>query len=203
LGVVAPYELIVLAVTGHTTFAVQRESVSSVLTLALVDFALVGPLISALYIHAVRAIGNGEEPSLSQVVARGVGALPTVAAAQIVATLGIGIGFVALIVPGVILLIRWAVVAQAAAIENDNWVEALRRSGQLTAGSYLHVLALLLVTGLIAIGLRNIGLSIVGSHSSAGDVTLGIAVETVARSFVALCSAVLFFDLMARRVLRT
>jgi len=197
--VVAPYELIVLAVTGRSPFATQTGSVSAVLTIALIDFVVVGPLISALYIHAVRAIGDGQEPQPGQVVLRGLRVLPTVAAAQIVATLAIAAGFVALVVPGIFLLIRLAVVAQAAAIENENWIEALRRSWQLTAGSALHVVGLLLLTGVIAVLLRNIGLSIVGSHSSAGAVAAGIVVETLARSFVALCTAVLFFDLLARR----
>jgi hypothetical protein len=199
LGVVAPYELIVLAVTGKTPFGVQRGTLSSVLTLALIDFGIVGPLISALYIHAVRSIAELRRPTFAAVTSRGLRVLPTVAAAQIVATLGIALGLLALVLPGVILLLRWAVVAQAAAIENENWIEALRRSAQLTSGNYLHVLGLLLLTGLIALALRDGGLAVAGSHAQARYVALGIAVETVARSFVALSTAVLFFDLMARR----
>jgi hypothetical protein len=81
LGVVTPYELIVLAATGQTPFGAQRGSVSSALTLALIDFVVVGPLISALYIHAVRRIAVGERPAFDAVIARGVRVLPTVAAA--------------------------------------------------------------------------------------------------------------------------
>jgi hypothetical protein len=45
-----------------------------------------------------------------------------------------------LVIPGVILMIRCAVVAQAAAVERVDWLGALRRSGQLVSGNYLHVL---------------------------------------------------------------
>jgi hypothetical protein len=195
---VAPYELVVLAAIGHSPFAAQMGNVSAALILTLIDFVVVGPLISALYIHAVRAVADRQRPEPRQVVLRGLRVLPNVAAAQIVATIGIAIGFLALVIPGVLLLIRWAVVAQAAAIENENWIEALRRSGQLTAHNYLHVLGVLLLTGLIAVGLRNLGLAVLGSRTNASAVAVGIVVETVARSFVALCTAVLFFDLLAR-----
>ncbi len=195
---VGPYELIVLAATGRSPFGVQR-SVSSVVVLSVTDFVVVGPLISALYIHAVRTIGEGQPLRTSAVVLRGLQVLPTVAAAQIIATIGIVLGLLAFVIPGVILLIRWAVVAQAAAIENENWIEALKRSGELTAGNYLHVLGLLLITGLIAAVIGNIGLAIAGTRATVGAIAFGIVVETVARSFVALTAAVLFFDLLARR----
>ena len=100
LGVVAPYELIVLAVTGATPFGQGSESVSAFLILALVDSAIVGPLISALYVHAVRRIGSGERPTVGQVALQGVRVLPTVAAAEIIASLGIAAGFIALVIPG-------------------------------------------------------------------------------------------------------
>lgn len=201
LGVVAPYELIVLAVTGNSPFG-NTTSVSTAIVLSLIDNLVVGGLISSLYVHALRTLGEGRRPELAAITLQGLRVLPTVIAAQIIATIGIAAGIVAFIIPGVILAIRWAVVAQAAAIENENWVEALRRSGQLTAHHYLHVLGLLLISGLIVVVLTNAGVAVAGAHATAGAVVLGIVVETIARSFVALTSAVLFFDLLARRELR-
>ena len=198
LGVVAPYELIVLAVTGATPFGQGSESVSAFLILALVDAAIVGPLISALYVHAVRRIGAGERPTLGQVALQGLRVLPTVAAAEIIASLGIGAGFIALVIPGVFLLVRWGVVAQVAAIDDDNWVEALKRRWKLTSGNALHVFGLLLLTALLVAVLRGVGLSATGKHIDVLTVIVGIVIDTIARSFVALSTAVLFFDLVAR-----
>jgi len=197
LGVVVPYELIVLAATGRNPFD-THASVETLILLALLDSLLVGGLISALYVHALRMIGEGGRARIGPVVARGFQALPTVVAAQIIATLGIGVGLV-LIIPGIVLAIRWAVVAQAAAIDNDNWVEAIRRSGELTAGNYLHVLGLLFVSGVIALTLTNVAIALVGTHKTVGAIAVGIVVETLARSFVSLTASILFFDLLARR----
>ena len=96
------------------------------------------------------------------------------------------------------LLVRWAVVAQVAAIDDDNWVEALKRSWKLTSGNALHVFGLLLLTGLLVAVLRGVGLSATGKHIDVLTVIVGIVIDTIARSFVALSTAVLFFDLVAR-----
>jgi hypothetical protein len=48
--------------------------------------------------------------------------------------------------------------------------------------------------------LRDAGVAVAGTHAQVQYVVLAIVVETIARSFVALCAAVLFFDLTARRV---
>jgi TRAP-type C4-dicarboxylate transport system permease large subunit len=122
-----------------------------------------------------------------------------VAAAEIMASIGIALGFVALIVPGIVLSLRWAVVAQAAALEDNGWLTSLRSSRRLTATHYEHVFTLLLLTSILSfavlLGARTIPL---GSTSSAASVTVGIAVETLIASFTALTLALLYFDLRAR-----
>lgn len=197
---VAPYELIVLAVTGRNPFGTQ--SASTTVVLALIELAVVGPMISALSIHAVRMIAEDERPRVGDVVMRGLRVLPTVAAAEIIAAIGIGVGFLAFVIPGVILWIRWAVVAQVAAIENENWIEALKRSTELTAGNGLHVLGVLLAVVLISALLTNVAVAVAGAHTTAGGMAFGIALATIARSFLAVALAVLFFDLLARRGMR-
>ncbi len=194
---VVPYELIVLALTGKSPFG-THSSVQTALILTLIESLVVGGLISALYVHALKMIADGGAPAIGEVAVRGLRVLPTVIAAQIIATIGIGLGLL-LIIPGVILAIRWAVVAQAAAVESENWVEALKRSAELTAGNYLHVLGVLLIVGLMAVLLTDAALLIVGTHKTVTAITVGIVVETLARSFVALSTAVLFFDLLARK----
>jgi hypothetical protein len=61
--------------------------------------------------------------------------LPVVAAAEIVANVGIVAGTYALAIPGIILSVRWSVVAQTAAVEHEGWLPALRRSWRLTSQS--------------------------------------------------------------------
>jgi hypothetical protein len=92
-------------------------------------------------------------------------------------------------------------VAQAAAVEDVVWLTALRRSAELTRERYPHVFALSLSTGLVAVaaifGARELPL---GSSSGLASVAVGIAVNSVTASFVALTLALLYFDLRARSV---
>ncbi|HEX7609945.1 MAG TPA: hypothetical protein VF380_04650 [Solirubrobacteraceae bacterium] len=200
LGVIAPYELIVLAATGAGPLAsTAHQNVGVTYLVLLIRTALVGPLISALHMHAVLLIGERATPRLGQVALRGLRVLPVVAAAAIIAALGIGLGFLALIVPGVILLLRWVVVAQVAAVENEGWQPALARSRELTRGHYRHIAALIVVTGLLAVGVEG-GVRVIplGATSGVASVALGIAARTVTASFSALTLALLYFDLRAR-----
>ena len=199
LMVVAPYELAVLAITHVPPLGTRHESPGTALTLGLLDVALVGPMVSALYVIAVMTVGESQQPRLLLVARRGLTALPVVAAAQIVAALGIAAGLFAFILPGIVLAVRWAVVAQTAAVERTDWMGALRRSLELTRGNSLHVFAVIFLAAGVDLALAAGGAAVTGGAKRARDVVLGIAVVTVARSFAALTTAVLYFDLVARR----
>jgi hypothetical protein len=174
-AVIVPFELIVLAVTGYGPLRSSHENAGVSWLLLLIRSSLITPLVTVL---------------------------PVVAAAEIVSSIGIFLGTIALLVPGILLSVRWAVVAQAAALEGGGWVDALRSSRSLTTGHGWHVFRLLLVTGVlnaaVLYGARAIAL---GSSSGAGSVAVGTAVETLVASFSALTLALLYFDLQARRAL--
>jgi hypothetical protein len=197
LIVVAPYELIVLAITNTSTLSTKTTTTTQ-LVLTLVDLALIGPLIAAFIVHAVRMSAQGERPTFVGVLRRGLVVLPVVAAAQIIAGIGIFLGLLAFVIPGVILTVRWAVVAQAAAIERTDWPGALRRSLQLTRGQFLHSLAVVAVMGVIeAVLLYAAGAAASGAGRLV-QVIVVIAIVTISRSFSEVGIAVLYFDLVAR-----
>jgi hypothetical protein len=199
-GVVVPYEAIVLAATGTGPFAQSSLSFGVGFLLTLTEWVLIGPLISALHVHAVGETRDGREPRLAPVARQGLRVLPVVAAASIISGLGIALGFVALIVPGVLLTLRWFVVAQAAAIEHEGWLPALRRSGRLTEGHYGHIFVFAVYIGLIVVvPTLLIGFGF-GHHSTTvASFAVGLIVQVITRSFGALATALLYFDLRARR----
>jgi hypothetical protein len=199
--VMAPWDLVKLAVTGigplgdarHVGF-LERES------LGLLDLLLISPLISAMHVHAVVAIGDAQRPRLSAVASKGLRVLPVVGVAALIAGVGVEIGFFALVIPGIVLWIRLSVVPQAAAIERNGVRDALRSSWRLTRDHGSHIFGLLTVFAILGVG---VALSVraldPGASTSAGNVALGIAVNTIIASFTALASALLYFDLLARR----
>ncbi len=201
IGVIAPYELARLAVTGVGPLGSGKSGDEGTLLLfELIYYVLVGPLISALHVHAVIEIGEGRRPRIGPVALRGLQVLAVVVAAEIVAGILIGLGFIALIVPGVILSLRWSVVAQTAAVDHEGWMPALRRSAQLTAGHYWHIFRVLLSIGFLTFLIAAIAGAFAGAgyNTNVASVLIGIAVYTIVASFAALALAVLYFDLRAR-----
>lgn len=198
--VVAAYDLALLAATGQGSLARGAHGSFAVSTLFdLLDFSFVGPLISALHAHAVVQIGEGREPKLSSVAARGLAVLPVVAATEIVANICIGLGFLALVVPGVLLALSWAVVAQVAAVENEGWMPSLSRSRKLTSGNYGRIFRLFVLGGVVVFAVH-LGASQIplGGAASAPSVALGIGLDSITRSLIALALALLYFDLRHR-----
>ncbi len=198
-GVIVPYEVIVLAATGAGPFAHGSLSfgVSSLLT--LIGLALIGPLVSALHVHAVSEVLEGRRPRMAFVTQRGLRVLPVVAAAAIIAWLGIGLGFLAFLVPGVILSLRWYVVAQAAAIEHEGWLPALRRSRRLTAGHYRHLIVFAIyVTLITSAPTLLVGFAFGRETTTVASFLIGVAMQVVTWSLSALAAALMYFDLRAR-----
>ncbi len=199
-GVIVPYELIVRGATGTDPFSGGTVSPGVALLLPFVDLALIGPFVSALHVHAVAEVRRGEDPRIAAVAKQGFRALPVVAAAAIVSWLGIFVGLAALIVPGVILILRWIVVAQAAAIEHEGWLPALRRSGELSDGQYGHIFAFLVCVSVIVVVPSLLGAAAFGEHDmGAVSFLVGLVIHILTASFSALATALLFYDLLARQ----
>ncbi len=198
-GVVVPYQVIVLIVTGAGPFAVSHAGSVANLVITLTDGFLVGPLISALHVHGVRDVSEGKEPQPGDVARRSLVVLPVVSAAVIIAFLGATAGLIAFIVPGILLYLRWSVAAQAAALEEGGWTDALKRSRQLTHRNYLHILGLMILSGVISgVPFYLVGIAFGHTHTDAASFLSGTVLRVLASSFSALATAILYFDLKAR-----
>jgi hypothetical protein len=198
-AVIVPYDAVVLGVTGSGVLTGPSLSAGVQLLLTLIDWSLVGPLISALHVHAVREAREGRTPRLAPVARQGLRVLPVVAAASIVSGLGIAAGLVALVIPGVILSLRWMVVAQSAAIDHEGWMPALRRSAELTDERYGHLFVFVIYLTVITIGpLYLVGLGFVDDSTTVVSLLVGLLVQVFSLSFGALATALLYFDLRTR-----
>jgi hypothetical protein len=202
LLVVAPVTLLVDGVwarrlaDGPDADVPLGASIASVALTAIV----VPTLVTALHAVIVQRLGRGEEPTIAEALdAAADRVLPAVGAVVLYA-LGVLAGFVALIVPGIYLGVRWYFSAQAAVIDGLDPRAALGRSGELVEGSWWRVAGLLLVAGLV-FGLLGGGLQALVAVTGSGVlyVLLLIAEQTLVLSLTALFGTLLFFDLRARR----
>lgn len=197
--VVVPYELIVLAIAGIGPFTQGHLGFFGSKAFLLANSFIVTPLISALHVQAVREAGEGGNPTFVATFRKSLPRLPVVAVAAGISGVAIGLGGLAFVIPGLFLVAIWPVVAQAAALEGGGPIDALRRSFVLTRGNRWHALGLVICAGLVA-GVAEIPFFFAFRHSSttAGTFVGGTALEVILRSFEALVTALLYFDLVAR-----
>lgn len=198
-AVIVPYDAIVLGITGSGALTGSSLSFGVRSLLTLIEWCLIGPLISALHVHTVREAREGRTPQLASVARQGLQVLPVVVAASIISGLGIAAGLAAFVIPGMILMLRWVVVAQSAAIEREGWIPALRRSAQLTDGRYGHVFVFVVYVTLITtvpIYLGSLGFE--DDPTTVASVLVGLLLQIFALSFGALATALLYFDLRTR-----
>lgn len=111
--------------------------------------------------------------------------------------LGVGIGFLILVVPGLILLTFWSVGAPAIVVEGIGPVDAFGRSWRLVRGNAWPVFGTLLVVLLISIGVW-IVLAAIATPIGDGEVATWIAAVisgTLTAPIFALTVTVLYYEL--------
>lgn len=188
--VVVPFEIVVVLLAQGK----GGLSVSTNLVVRLVQLALIDPFIAALQVQVLLSLASAERPRIADVIRRGLAVLAVVAAAEIIAGIGIAIGALFFIIPGVILAIRWAVVAQVAAVERTDWPTALRRSAQLARQNYWRILA---VVAIVTV-LNQIPADVTGTAKQLGLTIAGMILALLVYSFGTLLTSFLYFDLRAR-----
>jgi hypothetical protein len=117
----------------------------------------------------------------------------------ILAGIAIGIGFLLLIVPGLILLTIWAVIAPVVVVERSGVMNAFGRSRELVHGNGWQVFGVIfvvfLITGIASAILGAIGAGI--SDSVGMRILFGLIASTVTAPITALAAATIYFRLLA------
>ncbi|MBU6265958.1 MAG: hypothetical protein KGN34_00370 [Sphingomonadales bacterium] len=149
----------------------------------LVSFA-VGAVAMAGALTGMVRIGRGETVSVGDLFTAGAAKAVPMFALSLLWMVGLWLGFLMLLVPGLILLAMWAVAAPALALEEVGVIGAFGRSRALTKGSRWKILLVLLVVtllvyggGALAMGLFGLSFKEFGASSYATP-TIGITVGT-------------------------
>jgi hypothetical protein len=210
--VIVPFDLAVLAASGQGYLQGDRSGIAR-WCLDVGGWVWIVPLISALHIRAVAAMRLGDEPRLSPVAAAGFRALRRVVPATVISGLLVELFSIPLVlsgvprtvslvlfVPTIVLTLRLVVVAQVASMEEVRWLRPLIRSVELTAGEWGHVLAFILLTGLLIAPLvLPFSLALHGHPTTLASFVGGLLIHVLTASFGALATALLYFELVARK----
>lgn len=115
-----------------------------------VQFLIVQPFLVAAVARAAADAYQGEDVSIERTYRYALSRLPAILWITVLTTVVTLIGFILLIIPGIIAFVRLALTPPVLVVEDVRGTKALRRSWNLTKGNFWRLLALLLLSTLIA-----------------------------------------------------
>lgn len=184
--------LIVAVVNG----VLSRSLVLLPITLAVSVVA--GTLYQGMVVGLVSDVQDGRRDSSIEDLVRATGPviLPLIGAG-ILAGIAIGIGFLLLIVPGLILLTIWSVIAPVIVVERTGVIEAFGRSRELIRGNGWQVFGVIVVVFIIVFIVQTtLGAIAIGIEDSAVlRILFNLIASTLTAPIVALVAAVIYFRL--------
>jgi hypothetical protein len=109
--------------------------------------------------------------------------------------LGVGIGFVFFIIPGLVLIVIWAVVAPVTVLERPGIFAAFGRSRELVRGNGWGVFAVLLIVFVAVVAISIVAGLATTSLGSVGRALVQWGVNAAVAPVTALSASVLYFAL--------
>ncbi len=185
--------------------AIVNGLLNGSLILLPISFAvsvLAGTLYQGMVVELVSDVQDGRRDMTVGDLASSVGPvlLPLIGAG-ILAGIAIGIGFLLLIVPGLILVTIWAVIAPVIVVEHSGVIDAFGRSRELVRGNGWQVFGVLVLIYIIVFVVGAIlGAIAIGISDSVGmRILFNVVASTLTAPIGALAASIIYFRLMALR----
>jgi MFS family permease len=197
-GVLLPVALAIFAVVAIVNAIIAGSFILFPLGLAVSVVA--ATLYQGMVVGLVRDVQDGRRDSSVQdlIDAAWPVVLPLIAVG-ILAGIAIGIGFLLLVIPGLILLTIWAVIAPVIVVEHSGVMDSFGRSRELVRGNGWQVFGVIfvvfIITAVVAGILGAIGAGI--SDSVGMRILFNLIASTITAPIAALAAATIYFRLLA------
>lgn len=186
-----------------TFYGGALASVAALITTSILQGALIYATVQDL---------NGQKPSVGESLATGLRNFLPLIGLTILMVLGLAVGFMLLIVPGLMLLCAWCVATPALVADRAGIIGAFGRSAELTRGNRWSIFGLLVIIWIISIVLGTIYNAAIGISPFGGDpvamlekavspvgLVLAVIRQTVTAVIVAAGVSVLYVELRQAR----
>jgi hypothetical protein len=198
--VLMPAAAVVFVFTGLLRGVLVASSAGLSL-LSLLISLVAGMLFTGMVVELVADVQDGRRDATSGQLLRAVTpVLGQLIAVGIVAGIGVVIGLILLIIPGLVLLTVWSVAAPVVVLERPAGLQALGRSRELVRGNGWPVFGVILALDiLVAIFAGALDLGAYAAGTGAG-IVVTVIVGVLTAPLSALAAAVLYFELRGRPV---
>jgi hypothetical protein len=191
--------VVAVAIFGGSALATGLLRATGNFVLAVVA-AIVTLIAHVLYtgyvVKLVQDVRDGRrDESSGELLAAAAPYIGTLILNGILFGIAVAIGLFLFIIPGLILITIWAVVAPAIVVEHQGVIDAFGRSRELVRGNGWNVFGVIVLAFLILIAVYIVASLIGAAIGDAGVVILSIIAGILAEPVVALVASILFFDL--------
>jgi len=159
-----------------------------------------GQVISVTLIYGTMQALRGRKVAIGECLSEGIKRLGTALVVAILAWIAYIVGFVLLIVPGIILMLMWLVAVPAAVVEKTGVSASFARSSALTRDRRWRILGIVVLAGVMLIAVNLIVMAAVGAGSGGSFTTFmtrPTATLAVVRWIVGSLGAAFFTCLLA------
>jgi hypothetical protein len=187
---------------------VTRSAPVVLFVLALLGFFVQQPLLRGATARAVAEIYMGSTPTPGGSLRAGLRKLAPLALVVLVASSLEILGLLALVVPGIILIVRYSFAAPAVVVEDHRAIAALSRSWRLTRGVAFRVFGTTLLAAVLA-GIVSLILVVpgtvlyatgaLGTQSWILQATFTALAGTITAPFTTIVVVLLYFDARIRK----
>ncbi|HMI19035.1 MAG TPA: hypothetical protein VK533_05775 [Sphingomonas sp.] len=194
--VILPERLLIIYLATHGVFQNVTSGSLGNYGLALLAISALGTFMAffgqGVLVGTALQRRDGRQSDLLGALAAAARRLPIALPVSLLYLAGFILGFVLLVVPGIMLLTMWAVVGPVLVAERTGLFETFSRSRALTRNTRWRIFLLLLVAG-IAVGglnwlLQRLGMSVLETRS----LVLSYAVEPAPFLYVTLLSTIAY-----------
>jgi len=199
-GVILPAALIVFVPVAVLAGLVVTGG-GALLALLTVVIGFVATFwFQGVVVEAVRDIQDGRRDfSVGDLFRSVQPVLGTLMLAGVLAGLGIALGLVLLIVPGLFLLTYWAVIGPVIVIERTGAIDAFRRSQELVSGNAWRVFGVIVTLFVIQFVLNSLIGAIFGRDTYGGGVAASLVSNVLVAPIAAIAAAVMYLELRGMR----
>lgn len=131
-------------------FATAKVNYGAVLFANLISM-LISAFIQAFISYGIVSTLKNEKVAIGQCLRSGARRLFPIAATTLLFSLGVGLGFVALLIPGIILMCLWAFAIPVCAVEGVGPIESLKRSAFLVKNYRLELFFLIVISSILSV----------------------------------------------------
>ncbi len=188
-----PQTLFNLATATDNPLDVSRTN----LTISMILGLVLGPLATAALTYGVFQRLRGRDTSIGECIGKGLSFLIPVVGVAIVTGLAIGLGFLALVVPGIILACGLFVAPVVAVIEKTGVGASISRSWEITQGYKKTIFCIFILLAIVSWGLNFILTKAVGA--GAVGILVGVPFYGFVAAFWATLQVVAYQELRGEK----